>query len=71
MCKTKWLAGGGLGTVSAGAGVLFMKCPLCWLAMGSATLAAWWPWLALPTVLLLVYRLGLPTRAACAKQSVH
>jgi hypothetical protein len=59
------ILGGLFGSVAAWAGVLFMKCPLCWLAMGTATAASKWPYLLLPTAALVVFKLR--SRAACCK----
>ncbi|MGZ3696998.1 MAG: hypothetical protein ACXWPM_03835 [Bdellovibrionota bacterium] len=53
--KVKWF--GGLGSALAGSSVLFMKCPLCWLAMGTTAAATYWPVLALPALALVAFKL--------------
>lgn len=63
---TGWATGAG--AVSTCAGALFMKCPLCFLAMGTAVAATYWPILMLPAAGLAVF--WLRRRAACGKQSI-
>ena len=62
----KWF--GGFGSVLAGASVLFLKCPLCWLAMGTTAAATYWPALALPALAIVAFKLR--HRAVCGNKSI-
>jgi hypothetical protein len=65
-------ATGGAGTLATGVSLLFVKCPLCYLAMGMAAAASFWPLLVvmlLPALAFVVIRMCRPgCREACAKQ---